>query len=161
MALFTENLVPFGGAELLQIELESQFLISSKMQKACGACLRALSSSMRKRPKYQLYQYWPSVSTNSFGIQLWLYTFCMIVHILHSVSEYSLSLETALFTSVFLFLPVLSSSPFATLFNVFPFRLCICWYHEEPLKFWKSRVCYQVSYTAVVHFFVLLRATVF
>lgn len=90
MALFTENLVPFGGAELLQIELESQFLISSKMQKACGACLRAPSSSMRKRPKYQLYQYWPSVSTNSFGIQLWLYTFCMIVHILHSVSEYSL-----------------------------------------------------------------------
>lgn len=62
------------------------------------------------------------------------------------------SLETALFTGVFLFLPVSASSPSATLFTVFPFHLSICWYHKLLLKTSKSRVCYQASYTAIKHF---------
>lgn len=45
---------------------------------------------MSKRLKYQFYQCSPSVSTNSLDIWSWIYSFCLSVHVVHSVSECSL-----------------------------------------------------------------------
>lgn len=111
---------------------------------------------MKKRPKYQFYQCWPSGSIKFLGIHLWLCNSAwQSIYFQFLNAGFSLVATFWSFCSnQCIFLPL-------DFIPLFPFHISICEYHKEPVNILKSRMCNQVSYNTIIHFFLLLPATDF